>query len=181
MYVARYSVRIFWNRLGSSHWSKTVLWAVKPWLVALSEDFARVAADFGPLDLAPLARAVSDFSCEGIIISLNPRLIPALGDSGSARWDGVVGIGCYLLYLGVTEKFFGSRSLRAGHQRVQVALHFHFSYVGLVWFFRIVSLVVPVVVFFVTRRVARELKETEVHPLRSWTGSTVRGPRTRSA
>src|SRR5882672_4118636 len=68
--VAAYSSRIFWNRLGSSHWSKTVLWAVKPWLVALSEDFARVAADFGPLDFAPLARAVSDFSLEGIVLAL---------------------------------------------------------------------------------------------------------------
>jgi ubiquinol-cytochrome c reductase cytochrome b subunit len=48
----------------------------------------------------------------------------------------------------------------------QVALHFHFSYVGLVWIFRIASIVVPVVVFFVVRQVARELKETELHPLR---------------
>jgi ubiquinol-cytochrome c reductase cytochrome b subunit len=59
----------------------------------------------------------------------------------------------------------------------QLALHFHFSYVGLVWFFRIASLVVPVVVFFVTRHAARELKETELHPLRGWTGSVVREPR----
>jgi quinol---cytochrome-c reductase cytochrome b subunit len=59
----------------------------------------------------------------------------------------------------------------------QVALHFHISYVGLVWFFRIASVVVPVLVFFVIRRVARELKETEAHPLRGWTGSVVREPR----
>jgi ubiquinol-cytochrome c reductase cytochrome b subunit len=59
----------------------------------------------------------------------------------------------------------------------QVALHFHISYVGLVWFFRIASIVVPVIVFYVTRRVARELKETEAHPLRGWTGSVVREPR----
>jgi ubiquinol-cytochrome c reductase cytochrome b subunit len=48
----------------------------------------------------------------------------------------------------------------------QVALHFHYSYVGLVWFFRIASIVVPILVFFVVRRAARELKESELHPLR---------------
>src|SRR5436190_15239109 len=107
------------NRAGSSQ-ARSILWReVIPCFSELREDISRVSAVLGPFDLAPLARAVSDFSCEGIIISLNPRLIPALGDSGSARWDGVVGIGCYLLYLGVTEKFVGSRSLRAGHQRVQ--------------------------------------------------------------
>ena len=59
----------------------------------------------------------------------------------------------------------------------QVALHFHISYVGLIWFFRIAALVVPVLVFFLVRRAARELKETEAHPLRGWTGSVVREPR----
>src|SRR6266566_3800883 len=83
-----------------------MLWReVIPCFRELREDISRVSAVLGPFDLAPLARAVSDFSCEGIIISLNPRLIPALGDLGSPRWDGVVGIGCYLLDLGVTEKF----------------------------------------------------------------------------
>ncbi len=61
----------------------------------------------------------------------------------------------------------------------QIALHFHFSYVGLVWGFRIASIVVPFIVFFITRRAARELKETELHPLRGWTGSIVREPRGR--
>jgi ubiquinol-cytochrome c reductase cytochrome b subunit len=59
----------------------------------------------------------------------------------------------------------------------QVALHFHFSYVGLVWFFRIASIVVPVIIFFVTRRVASELKASEAHPLRGWTGGVAREPR----
>jgi ubiquinol-cytochrome c reductase cytochrome b subunit len=59
----------------------------------------------------------------------------------------------------------------------QVALHFHISYVGLIWFFRIASLVVPVVVFFVVRAVARELQRTGVHPLRGWTGSVSPPPR----
>jgi len=38
--------------------------------------------------------------------------------------------------------------------------------VGLVWFFRAASIVVPFVVFFVVRRTARELKAAELHPLR---------------
>jgi ubiquinol-cytochrome c reductase cytochrome b subunit len=59
----------------------------------------------------------------------------------------------------------------------QVALHFHFSYVGLVWFFRIASIVVPVVVFVLVRRAATELRDTELHPLRGVTGRVVRPPR----
>src|SRR5437879_12939077 len=39
---------------------------VKPWRRELREDFSFVSADLGPRDLAPLARAVSDFSCDGI-------------------------------------------------------------------------------------------------------------------
>lgn len=48
----------------------------------------------------------------------------------------------------------------------QVALHFHFSYVGLIWFFRVASIAVPVLVFFIVRRAARELAATELHPFR---------------
>jgi ubiquinol-cytochrome c reductase cytochrome b subunit len=59
----------------------------------------------------------------------------------------------------------------------QVALHFHISYVGLIWFFRIASIVVPFVVFFVVRAVARELQRTNVHPLRGWTGTVAPPPR----
>ena len=40
-----------------------MLRAVKPWRRELREDFSFVSADLGPRDLAPLARAVSDFSC----------------------------------------------------------------------------------------------------------------------
>jgi ubiquinol-cytochrome c reductase cytochrome b subunit len=59
----------------------------------------------------------------------------------------------------------------------QVALHFHISYVGLIWFFRIASIVVPFVVFFVVRAVARELQRTDLHPLRGWTGTVAPPPR----
>ena len=56
----------------------------------------------------------------------------------------------------------------------QVSVHLHVSYVGLIWAFRIASIVVPFVVFFVTRRVCRELKATELHPLRAPLGTTAR-------
>jgi ubiquinol-cytochrome c reductase cytochrome b subunit len=59
----------------------------------------------------------------------------------------------------------------------QVALHFHISYVGLIWFFRIASIVVPIAVFFLVRAVARELQRTDVHPLRGWTGTVAPPPR----
>jgi ubiquinol-cytochrome c reductase cytochrome b subunit len=59
----------------------------------------------------------------------------------------------------------------------QVALHFQISYVGLIWFFRIAAIVVPVVVFFVVRHAARDLKRTGARPLRGWTGSVVPPPR----
>jgi ubiquinol-cytochrome c reductase cytochrome b subunit len=58
----------------------------------------------------------------------------------------------------------------------QVAVHFHISYVGLIWFFRITSLVAPVVVFWFTRRVCGDLAAADVHPLRGWSGSVVRRP-----
>ncbi len=58
----------------------------------------------------------------------------------------------------------------------QAAVHLHISYVGEVWFFRVASLVIPLVVFVITRRACRELGETGAHPLRSWTGTVVRRP-----
>ncbi len=49
-----------------------------------------------------------------------------------------------------------------------------FGYGGQVWFFRIAAFVVPFIVFLVTRRICEELKASEVHPLRTLTGSVVR-------
>jgi ubiquinol-cytochrome c reductase cytochrome b subunit len=49
-----------------------------------------------------------------------------------------------------------------------------FPYEGQVWFFRIAALVVPVLVFVVTRRICRELRAAEAHPVRGFTGSVVR-------
>src|SRR5437773_9591146 len=55
-----------WNSSSFSH-SRRMLWRdVKPWRRELREDFSFVSAVLGPRDLAPLARAVSDFSCDGI-------------------------------------------------------------------------------------------------------------------
>jgi ubiquinol-cytochrome c reductase cytochrome b subunit len=42
-----------------------------------------------------------------------------------------------------------------------------------IWLFRGAFFVVPVVVFFVAGRIARELKAREAHPLRAWTGQVV--------
>src|SRR5437667_8420438 len=54
-----------WNSSSFSH-SRRMVWRdVKPWRRELREDFSFVSADLGPRDLAPLARAVSDLSCDG--------------------------------------------------------------------------------------------------------------------
>jgi ubiquinol-cytochrome c reductase cytochrome b subunit len=50
---------------------------------------------------------------------------------------------------------------------------FGFGYEGAIWFFRGAFFVVPVVVFFVVRRMCAELKRTEAHPLREWSGEIV--------
>src|SRR5713226_7962248 len=64
--MAAKSSSIFLNSSSFSH-SRRIVWRqVKPWRRELREDISRVSADLGPCDLAPLARAVSDFSCEGM-------------------------------------------------------------------------------------------------------------------
>ena len=45
------------------------------------------------------------------------------------------------------------------------------SYTSQVWFFRFAAFLEPVVVFFITRHVCRELKDSDSHPLRGWSGS----------
>jgi ubiquinol-cytochrome c reductase cytochrome b subunit len=49
-----------------------------------------------------------------------------------------------------------------------------FPYQGQVWFFRVLAFALPVAVFFLVRRICRELRESGVRPLRSWTGAIVR-------
>jgi ubiquinol-cytochrome c reductase cytochrome b subunit len=48
------------------------------------------------------------------------------------------------------------------------------SYEAQVWAMRSLNLVLPVLVFFVVRRLCRQLKARESHPLREWTGRVVR-------
>ena len=45
-------------------------------------------------------------------------------------------------------------------------------YEGQLWFFRAASVIAPFIVYFVTRRVCVQLRDS--HPLRGWTGRVVR-------
>ena len=47
-------------------------------------------------------------------------------------------------------------------------------YEGQIWFWRFGCVLLPIVVFFLVRRVCRELQGTERHPLRGWWGTVVR-------
>src|SRR5437016_3533168 len=67
--VAVYSASMRSKSSRLSQARRMVLQAVRPWRRELREEISRVAADLGPLDLAPLARAVSDFSLLGIVQS----------------------------------------------------------------------------------------------------------------
>ena len=49
-----------------------------------------------------------------------------------------------------------------------------FPYEGQVWFFRILALVGPFLVFVFTLRICRELKASEARPLQRWQGTVVR-------
>jgi ubiquinol-cytochrome c reductase cytochrome b subunit len=50
---------------------------------------------------------------------------------------------------------------------------FGFGYEGAIWFFRGAFLILPIVVFVLTKRVCRELAQDERHPLRGWSGQVV--------
>jgi ubiquinol-cytochrome c reductase cytochrome b subunit len=47
-------------------------------------------------------------------------------------------------------------------------------YVNQVWFFRIAAILIPAVVYVTARAICRQLRASEIHPLREWTGGTVR-------
>jgi ubiquinol-cytochrome c reductase cytochrome b subunit len=55
----------------------------------------------------------------------------------------------------------------------RILISIGFSYVGQVWFFRFAALLGPLIAGWIAYRVARELRDSEVHPLRRWTGSRV--------
>jgi ubiquinol-cytochrome c reductase cytochrome b subunit len=46
-------------------------------------------------------------------------------------------------------------------------------YEGQIWFWRFACWILPIIVFFIVRRVCRELKASETHPLRGWYGEIV--------
>jgi ubiquinol-cytochrome c reductase cytochrome b subunit len=48
-----------------------------------------------------------------------------------------------------------------------------FSYVGQVWFFRFAAFFGPIVAGLIAYKVASELRDSEAHPLRGWTGKRV--------
>jgi ubiquinol-cytochrome c reductase cytochrome b subunit len=56
----------------------------------------------------------------------------------------------------------------------QVYYRFGIPYEGQIWFWRFGVFVVPAIVFFLVRRVCRDLKAAGVHPLRGWAGTVVR-------
>ena len=47
-------------------------------------------------------------------------------------------------------------------------------YEGQVWIWRFAVIVIPVLVFFLTRKVCRDLRAGDTHPLRGWDGGVVR-------
>jgi ubiquinol-cytochrome c reductase cytochrome b subunit len=56
----------------------------------------------------------------------------------------------------------------------RIYFRFNIPYEGQIWFWRFAVLILPVVAFFVARRICRELKAIERHPLRGWYGAVVR-------
>jgi quinol---cytochrome-c reductase cytochrome b subunit len=52
-------------------------------------------------------------------------------------------------------------------------VQFGFPYTGQLWFYRIVSIVLPFVVGFATKRICERLRDSEAHPLRAWDGAVV--------
>jgi ubiquinol-cytochrome c reductase cytochrome b subunit len=56
----------------------------------------------------------------------------------------------------------------------RVYYRLHISYVGEIHFWRIGVWVLPIVVFVITRAVARALRRSEARPLRGWQGAVIR-------
>jgi ubiquinol-cytochrome c reductase cytochrome b subunit len=55
----------------------------------------------------------------------------------------------------------------------RIFVTFGIPYTSQVWFFRVAAIAVPIMVFFLTRRVCRELARSEAHPLRGPSGMAV--------
>ena len=88
-------------------------------------------------------------------IAQRPRDAPTRTAFGAALFSWVA----MIFLAGAADRFFVS---------------FGIPYQGQVWFFRIGAVLVPIVAFVLTRRIARELRDSGRHPLRGWTGTVVR-------
>ncbi|MCW3024012.1 MAG: ubiquinol-cytochrome c reductase cytochrome b subunit, partial [Conexibacter sp.] len=55
----------------------------------------------------------------------------------------------------------------------RVLLSIGFSYAGQIRLFRVLVFVAPVLVYLVTKRICRELRDRELHPVRTFTGEVV--------
>ncbi|MDX6448510.1 MAG: ubiquinol-cytochrome c reductase cytochrome b subunit [Gaiellaceae bacterium] len=58
----------------------------------------------------------------------------------------------------------------------QAVAHLQLSYVQQIWIFRVAVIVLPIVVFFVTRAICRDLQRSELHPLDRRPRRVRRGP-----
>ena len=56
----------------------------------------------------------------------------------------------------------------------RVFLRVGIDYEGQIWVMRVLNFALPMVVFFVARRVCRRLAARDEHPLRDWDGTVVR-------
>ena len=71
------------------------------------------------------------------------------------------------LFTWVATIFFAGAADRAFVQ-------FGIPYAGQLWFYRLTALFLPILVYFLTKRACEELRASEAHPLRGWSGGVVR-------
>ena len=62
--------------------------------------------------------------------------------------------------------------LAGGADRLYIATGI--PYEAQIWFFRVYTVVMPFIAYFVTRRICEELRDRERRPLREWTGKVIR-------
>ncbi len=110
---------------------------------------------FGVLYLWPAAerRITKDFARHDLL--QRPRDAPARTALGAAFFSWILTI----FMAGAADRLL---------------VNIGFPYAGQVWFFRVLALVAPVVVFAFTLRLCRELAAAEARPLREWEGTVVR-------
>jgi ubiquinol-cytochrome c reductase cytochrome b subunit len=55
----------------------------------------------------------------------------------------------------------------------RILISIGFSYVGQVWFFRFAAFFGPLILGAIAYRIASELRDSEAHPLRGWSGRRI--------